>query len=103
LLDSETNTIEAEHQVDMQRHDTRFEQETISQLVLILVQILKKLIITRIPRPVDPFLEPKPKLINIAAINRVTFSINTRNPENKIFITSIREIKTILQDRELEQ
>jgi hypothetical protein len=70
---------------------------------------LKRLIVILTPRPVDPFLEPKPKpkpkpkLIDIAVINRVAFSMNTRNPENEIFTTSIREIKTILQDRELER
>jgi hypothetical protein len=41
-------------------------------------------------------LELKPKFINIVVINRITFSINTRNLENNIFITNIREIKTIL-------
>jgi hypothetical protein len=64
---------------------------------------LKKLIITLILRPIDPLLELKPKFINIVVINRIVFSINTRNPENEIFMTSIREIKTILQDQELEQ
>jgi hypothetical protein len=57
---------------------------------------LKKLIATRIPRPIDPPLEPEPKLIDIAAINGIAFSINTWNLEKEIFITSIREIKTIL-------
>jgi hypothetical protein len=58
---------------------------------------LKKLIIILILKPVD-FFKPKPKFIDIAVINKIVFSINTRNPENEIFITSIREIKTILQD-----
>jgi hypothetical protein len=63
---------------------------------------LKNPIITRILKPIDPPLEPKPKFIDIIVINGIIFNINTRNLENKIFIISIREIKIILQDQELE-